>query len=149
MGCNWLERGARGSIGLLLAGAALVTLGCQQNGPYLQTEQYVTQGGQEQLTGTACMTSDKGNGMGGGLSPDQPGAGGDGGNDAAGYSFSYDGTGGGVRLKVLDAAGKTLVDKTYDSAFMDSGRKDEVTVEIGAGSARFVAWGAPQCEQTK
>lgn len=117
--------------------------------PYLQTEQYVTHGGQEELTGIACMSSDKGNGMSGGLAPDQPGAVGDGGNDAADYSFSYDGTGGAVRLQVLDAAGKSLADKTYDSTFMESGRKDEVTVDVGSGSARFVAWGVPDCKTTQ
>jgi len=148
MGWNRLECRARARVGLLLlAGSALVS--CQQSGPYLYSEQYVTRGGQEELTGSSCMSSDKGNGMSGGLSPDQPGAGGDGGNDAAGYAFSYDGMGDAVRLRVVDPAGNTLADTTYDRAFLESGRKDEVTVDVAGGNARFVAWGVPDCDSTQ
>lgn len=134
-----------------LSGSALVALGaCGQNGPYLQTEQFVARDGQpEEKIGTACMSAEKGGGMGGGRAPGVPGAAGEGSEDAAGYSFSYDGTGSGVRFRVVDAAGKTLADKSYDGAFIDSGRKDEVTVDTGDATARFVAWGVPQCGQTK
>jgi hypothetical protein len=125
--------------------AVVLGAGCQ-NGPYLQTEQFVARDGQrEEKIGTACMSAEKGSGMGGGRAPGVPGAAGEGSEEAAGYSFSYDGTGAGVRFRVLDSAGKTLADKNYDGAFIDSGRKDEVTIEVGAEKARFVAWGVPQC----
>jgi hypothetical protein len=145
MGRNSRERGLRGLAGALSGGAALLGLGCQ-NGPYLQTEQFVSRDGrQEEKTGTACMSAEKGGGLGGGRAPGVPGAAGEGSEEAAGYSFSYDGTGSGVRFRVVDGAGKTLADKLYDGAFIDSGRKDEVTIEAGAERARFVAWGVPQC----
>ena len=144
MGRNSRERGLAGTARVLLGGAALLVLDCQ-NGPYLQTEQFVTRDGQpEEKIGTACMSAEKGGGMGGGRAPGVPGAAGEG-SEEAGYSFSYDGTGGGVRFRVVDSAGKTLADKNYDGAFLDSGRKDEVTIDAGAEKARFVAWGVPQC----
>ena len=132
----------------ILATVALCT-GCE-DGPYLQTEQFVTRDGlQEEKIGTACISAEKGSGLGGGRAPGVPGAAGEGSEETAGYSFSYDGTGSGVRFRVIDSGGKTLADKTYDGAFLDSGRKDEMTVDTGATLARFVAWGVPQCGQTK
>lgn len=126
---------------------ALLGAGCQR-GPFLQTEQYVTKGGEEEQIGTACMSIEKGDGMGGGRAPGVPGAAGEGGDEAA-YSFSYDGTGNSVRFRVVDDAGRTLADKNYDGAFIDSARKDEVTIETGSAAARFVAWGVPHCGQVK
>lgn len=148
MGRTHAGYGARGRAVAALFGAGLLALGCQ-NGPYLQTEQYVTNDGREDQVGVACMSVEKGSGMGGGRAPGVPGAAGDGGEEGVGHSFSYDGTGNSVRLRVVDVAGKTLVDKNYDGAFIDSGRKDEVTVDTGRGTARFVAWGVPQCGATK
>jgi hypothetical protein len=132
-----------------LAALPLMTAGCGGDGPFLQTEQYVTRAGHEEKTGTACMAVGKGNGMGGGRAPGVPGAAGEGAVDAASdYSFSYDGTGSGVRLLVVDSAGNTLADRSYDSAFIDSGRKDEVKIDVVGESARFVSWGVPQCVET-
>lgn len=129
--------------------AVLLALGCQ-NGPYLQTEQFVAHDGEPaEKIGTACMSVEKGSGMAGGRAPGVPGAAGEGAEEVAGYSFSYDGTGSSVRLRVSDGDGKSLADKTYDAAFIDSGRKDEVTVATGVTTARFVAWGVPQCGATK
>ncbi len=127
----------------------LFTVGCQE-GPFLQTEQYVTRGGEpEEKVGTACMSVDKGGGLGGGRAPGVPGAAGDGSAaEAASYSFSYEGTGKAVRLQVVDGDGTILADKSYDSAFIDSGRKGEVKVDAGGETTRFVAWGVPQCGQT-
>src|SRR5689334_21125393 len=111
--------------------------GCQ-HGPLLQTEEYVTMGEVEKLICTGCISVEKGGGMGGGRAPGVPGAAGEGGEEPA-HSFSYDGTGSGVRFRVVDGAGRTLADKRYDDAFIDSGRKDEVTVNTGSATARFVA----------
>jgi len=141
-GCGTLAWAACGGLG-----CALLSLGCQ-NGPFLQTEQYVTRSGEEEQVGTACISVEKGSGMGGGRAPGVPGAAGEGGDDS-GYSFSYDGSGSGVRFRIVDGAGRTLADKTYDGGFIDSGRRDEVTVDTGSAAARFVAWGVPQCGQTK
>ena len=134
-----------------LGGLATVAL-CMacESGPYLQTEQFVTRDGlQEEKIGMACLSAGKGSGLGGGRAPGVPGAAGEGSEESPGYSFSYDGTGSGVRFRVVDNAGKTLADRTYDGPFLDSGRKDEMTVGAGATLARFVAWGVPQCGQTK
>jgi hypothetical protein len=125
--------------------AALLVLSCQ-SGPYLQTEQFVAREGQpEEQMGVACISAEKGGGMAGGRAPGVPGAAGEGSEEIAGYSFSYDGNGSSVRLRVRDGDGKLLADKTYDGAFIDSGRKHGVTVNTGATTARFVAWGVPQC----
>jgi hypothetical protein len=148
---GWNFRGQVMAVAAGLGGLATVVLcaGCE-DGPYLQTEQFVARDGQpEEKIGTACMSAEKGGGMGGGRAPGVPGAGGEGSEEGNGYSFSYDGTGGGVRFRVVDSAGKVLADKSYDGAFIDSGRKDEVTVDTGDATARFVAWGVPQCGQTR
>jgi hypothetical protein len=131
-------------LGALVA-SAFLGVGCQ-TGPFLQTEQHETRAGEEEQIGSACLSVEKGGGLGGGRAPGVPGAAGEGGDDGD-YSFSYDGTGGGVRFRVLDGGGKSLADKSYDSAFIDSGRKDEVTIELGGRAARFVAWGVPHCGQ--
>ena len=146
MGWNWQDvavRGVGGGAGVL---GVLLAVGCQ-NGPYLQTEQYVTRDGQpEEKVGSACMSVEKGNGMGGGRAPGVPGAAGDSSADATGdYSFSYEGTGNGVRLQVIESDGTVLAEKSYDGAFIDSGRKDEVKIVVVGETARFVAWGVPEC----
>ena len=125
---------------------SVLAAGCQ-NGPFLQTEQFVTRDGQEEQVGMACMSVDKGSGLGGGRAPGVPGAAGDGAGEAAasGHSFSYEGTGNGVRLTVADGAGITLAQRTYDSAFIDSRRKDELTVELEGETLRFVARGIATC----
>jgi hypothetical protein len=149
MGRNWQDvavRGVGGGVGVL---GVLLAVGCQ-DGPFLQTEQYVTRDGQpEEKVGTACISVEKGNGMGGGRAPGVPGAAGDGSADAAGsYSFSYEGTGSGVRFQVVASDGTLLADKNYDGPFIDSGRKDEVKIVADGETARFVASGIAQCGQT-
>lgn len=149
MGRIWQDvavRGVGGGVGVL---GVLLGLGCQ-SGPFLQTEQYVTHDGHsEEKMGTACMSVEKGSGIGGGRAPGVPGAAGEGSADtAASYSFSYEGTGNGIRLRVIENDGTVLADKSYDSALIDSGRKDEVKIAVGDETVRFVAWGVPQCGQS-
>jgi hypothetical protein len=124
-------------------------VGCQ-SGPFLETEQYVTHDGQpEEKIGTACLSAEKGGGLGGGRAPGVPGAAGEGSaEETPSYSYSYEGTGSGVRFQVVQSDGTLLADKRYESAFIESGRKDEVTITVGDETARFVAWGVPQCGQT-
>jgi len=123
----------------------LLDVGCQ-DGPFLQTEQFVTRGGQEERVGTACIAAQKGSGLGGGRAPGVPGAAGESaGASTNGYSFSYEGTGSGVRLTVTDGSGQTLAARNYDSAFIDTGRKDELNVEADGEKLRFVAWGVAEC----
>jgi hypothetical protein len=137
----------RGRMTRLAAGLAfgLLGAGCQ-DGPFLQTEQFVSHDGQEEQVGTACIAVQKGSGMGGGRAPGVPGAAGEGAQTApSGYSFSYEGTGSGVRLVVVDGSGKTLAERSYDSGFIDSGRKDEVKVDADGEALRFVGWGVSAC----
>jgi hypothetical protein len=147
-----MGRFLRGRVTLTVVGVAelacvLFGVGCQ-SGPFLQTEQFVTRDGQEERVGRACMSLQKGSGMGGGRAPGVPGAAGEGTGEAGSeHSFSYEGTGNAVRLTVVDGAGKTLVDRSYDSAFIDAGRKHQVTIETDGETLRFVAWGVPTCEQ--
>src|SRR5262245_38607478 len=132
-------------MGWKLGGVSLLLLGCQE-GPYLHVEQFITRpGGTEEAMGIACMSGEKGEGMGGGLARTMPGAGGEADMPALSYSFSYEGTGNGVRLKVELADGKVLTNKLYDAAFIESGRKDEVKVDTGSDVLRFQAWGVPDC----
>lgn len=146
MGWNFRGRVTLAAAGFGALACALFGVGCE-NGPFLQTEQYVTRGGQEEQIGRACISVEKGSGMGGGRAPGVPGAAGDGAGDAAasGHSFSYEGMGNGLRLTVLDGSGQTLAQRNYDAAFLDSGRKDQVTVEADAETLRFVGWGVPTC----
>lgn len=133
--------------GLGAVACALFGVGCQ-NGPFfLQTEQYVTKGGHEEQVGRACISSQKGSGMGGGRAPGVPGAAGDGAGNAAvsGHSFNYEGVGNGVRLTVVDGNGQMLAERSYDSGFLDAGRKDQVTVELDGEALRFVGWGVATC----
>jgi hypothetical protein len=144
---GWSLRGriTLAAAGLGSLGCVLLGVGCQE-GPFLQTEQFVTRDGQEEQVGTACIAVQKGSGLGGGRAPGVPGAGGEG--EAAtpsGHSFSYEGTGSGVRLAVLDGSGKTLAERNYDSAFIDAGRKDELKVEADSEKLRFVGWGVAAC----
>jgi hypothetical protein len=124
---------------------ALLSAACQ-DGPFLQTEQFVTRDGQEEQVGSACISVQKGAGMGGGRAPGAPGAAGEAADGApSGYSFSYEGTGGGVHLAVVDGSGKTLAERTYDSGFIDAGRKDELKVSPDGEQLRFVGWGVATC----
>lgn len=142
MGWNFRGRMTLRAVGLALG---LLSAGCQ-DGPFLQTEQFVTGDGQEEQVGTACISVQKGSGMGGGRAPGVPGAAGDGTDGALnGYSFSYEGTGNGVRLLVVDGGGQTLAQRSYDSAFIDGGRKDELEVEADGQKLRFVGWGVAAC----
>lgn len=141
----------RGQVTLTAVGAGALTYvlfgaGCQ-NGPFLQTEQYVTKFGQEEQVGRACISSQKGSGMGGGRAPGVPGAAGDGTGSAAvsGHSFSYEGVGDGVRLTVVDGNGRTLAQRSYDAGFLEAGRKDQLTVEMESETLRFVGWGVATC----
>ena len=145
MGWNFRGRVTLAVVGVGALTCALLGVGCQ-NGPFLQTEQYVTKDGQEEQVGRACISAQKGSGMGGGRAPGVPGAAGEAALAAtAGHSFNYEGTGNSVRLTVADGAGNTLVERSYDSAFIDAGRKDQVTVEADGETLRFVAWGVPSC----
>jgi len=145
---EWYFRGrwALTAAGLGVLVCVLLAVGCQ-NGPFLQTEQFVTRDGQEEQVGSACISVDKGSGLGGGRAPGVPGAAGDRAGEAAasGHSFSYEGTGNGVRLTVADGSGAALAQRTYDSAFIDTGRKDELTVELEGETLRFVARGIATC----
>ena len=145
-----MSRSLRGRITLLALGVmgavgALLSVGCE-DGPFLQTEQFVTRRGHdEEQVGSACVRVQKGSGLGGGRAPGAPGAGGDGDGAASGYSFSYEGTGSAVHLIVADKNGKTLAERSYDTAFIDARRTDELEVEADGEALRFVARGVAMC----
>jgi hypothetical protein len=146
MGWSLQGRVALAALGLGSAAVVLLSVGCEE-GPFLQTEQFVTRAGQdEEQVGSACIPAQKGGGLGGGRAPGVPGAAGEGTAAAAsGYSFSYEGTGSGVRLVIADGGGKTLAERHYDAAFISAGRKDELKVETDSETLRFVGWGVAAC----
>lgn len=132
-------------LGVTAAVAALLSVGCE-DGPFLQTEQFVTRHGyDEEQVGSACIPVQKGSGMGGGRAPGVPGAGGDGNETLSGYSFSYEGTGSAVHLVVADKNGKTLAERSYDAAFIDARRRDELEVVADGETLRFVGRGVAAC----
>jgi hypothetical protein len=118
----------------------LLACGCGKN-PVLQMQEYSTVDGKETLNGSGCVGTDNGEttGAGTGVAPggDTPGP---------GYSYEYDGTGDGVHFVVRDGTGAELATRDYDGVFLDSGKRDEVIVEPGGISVRFVHWGAKVCE---
>jgi hypothetical protein len=139
-----------GRVGLALAGGVVGVsaglIGGCQNRPFVQTEQYVTRDGREQQIGSACAGFEKDSGFGAGLLPGVPGAAGDPGVDETnGYAFKYEGTGNSLRLSVTDAHGQTTAERSYDGAFVESGRKDELEVDAGEQRLRFVAQGVSEC----
>jgi hypothetical protein len=145
MGWRSLGRAGLAMAGGLFGVAAGLIGGCQ-SGPFVQTEQYVTREGQEQQIGSACAGFEKDSGFGAGLLPGVPGAGGDSDADeTSGYAFKYEGTGNSLRLSVTDGHGHTMAQRSYDGAFVDSGRKDELSVEAGEQKLRFVAWRVSEC----
>src|SRR4051812_30609203 len=133
------ERFVWASKGLVVL--ALLAVGCGES-PVLQTQEYSTIDGVESLTGSSCFSAAKGGKAttGTGASP--------GGDATAAPSFSaeYDGTGDAVHFSVRDAAGAELAERTYDAAFLDSGKRDEVAVAPGGIPLRFVNWGAKACD---
>jgi hypothetical protein len=146
---SWSLRGRVALMAMALASAvgALLSVGCE-DGPSLQTEQFTTRDGEpEEQVGRACIPVKKGSGMGGGRAPGVPGAAGEGDTVAStsGYSFSYEGTGSGVRLTVADKRGKTLAERNYDAAFIAAGRKDELEVATPGETLRFVGRGVAAC----
>jgi hypothetical protein len=120
---------------------ALLAFGCGES-PVLRAQEYSTIDGTEQLIGSTCFSSAKGGeattGTGAAPGADT--------TSAPSYSAEYDGTGDSVRFIVRDATGAELAQRTYDSDFLDSGKRDEVTVAPGGIPVRFVHWGDKQCD---
>jgi hypothetical protein len=120
---------------------ALLAVGCGES-PVLQTQEYSTIDGVESLTGSSCFSAAKGGRATTGTGS-APGA------DttlAPSFSAEYDGTGDAVHFSVRDGTGAELVERTYDAAFLDSGKRDEVAVAPGGIPLRFVNWGAKTCD---
>jgi hypothetical protein len=109
-------------------------------------EEFLTKAGeQERYMGGGCMALEKGNGMGSGTAPGAYGVAG-----AAtveqGYSYSYEGRGNAILFRFATYDGEVLAERTYDEKFIDSGRKDVVSVEAYGQTLRFVNWGAQECQ---
>lgn len=122
---------------------ALLASGCGES-PVLQTQEYSTIDGVESLTGSSCFSAAKGGeastGTGTGVAPGADTT------SVPSYSAEYKGTGDAVHFSVRDATGAELAERTYDAAFLDSGKRDEVAVTPGGISLRFVNWGAKACD---
>ena len=143
MEASWVLASSAGK--LALGALLLVLTGCDE-GPFLQTEELVSKDGVERYVGGSCMSVDSGNGMGGGMAPASLGAAGDAPETSAfAYSFSYEGKGKSMHFRLADGAGEILAERSYTAAFIESGRKDEVTADAGGQKLRFVHWGVPEC----
>lgn len=128
-------------------GLLLLLLGACEDGPFLQTEEFTTQDGAERYLGGSCMAVGTGSGLGGGKAPQPQGAAGDADDSASfAYSFSYEGRDKGMHFQVADGAGRLLAERSYSASFIDSGRRDEVKVDVGSQKLRFVHRGVPECQ---
>jgi hypothetical protein len=129
-----------------LVGPLALLVGCQEEGPFLQTEEFLTQGdAAERYMGGACMTASEGNGMGGGTAPGAQGSAGES-TAALGYQYGYEGRDGGIRFTFTDNTGEVLAERDYDEAFLNAGRSDEVAVEFAGQTWRFVNRGVQECQ---
>ncbi len=150
---GWCDNGCVGqrrkSVRVALLSVAGVWLAGCAEGPFLQVEEYVTKpGAAEVYTGGSCFSTEKGNASGGATAP---GAFGSAGEAAAslGYSYGYEGRGKAVRFSLRDYDGQILVERNYDAAFLVSGRKDVVALQLFGQSLRFVHRGVAKCSEVR
>lgn len=133
-------------LGLLGVGAlGLVLGGCQQpdEGPYLQTEFYETKAGEsERYLGGSCMGVSQESGFGGGTAPGAT----DSENLQIRYQYVYESTGDGVHFAFTNQGSGAKEERNYNAAFIASGERDEVVVQVGGDERRFVNWGTAECE---
>lgn len=123
-------------------------LGCAE-GPFLQTEEFVTKPNEAEVyVRGSCFSTEKGNASGGATAP---GAFGSAGEAAAslGYSYGYEGRGKAVRFSLTDYDGQLLAERNYDAAFLESGRKDVVALQLFGQSLRFVHRGVAKCSEVR
>jgi len=131
-----------------LVGPLLLLPACTE-GPYLMSEEYLTHDGQaEEYMGGGCVSVQEGNGMGGGTAPEL-GTGGEGGETVPGFSVGYEGTGDSVHFYVTDGYGVMQAERDYDTEFLLSGQREEITVDITRGKMRFVHWGGAKCQEIR
>ncbi|HEY6077427.1 MAG TPA: hypothetical protein VIW29_01405 [Polyangiaceae bacterium] len=132
--------------GVLLV--ALASAGCAE-GPFLQTEELVTKPGEaEGYVGGSCLGVERGSSSGGATAPGAFGSAGEA-AVAQGYSYGYEGRGKAVRFSVSDYDGQILAERSYDAAFLESGRRDVVTLEVFGQTLRFVHWGVGKCGEIR
>jgi hypothetical protein len=128
-------------------GALLLSLTGCDDGPFLQTEEFTTRDGAERYMGGSCMSVGTGSGLGGGKAPQPEGAAGESGDSASfAYSFSYEGRDKGMHFQIADGAGRLLAERSYSASFIESGRRDEVKVDVATQKLRFVHRGVPECQ---
>jgi hypothetical protein len=131
-----------------VVGLAALCSGCSE-GPFLQTEEFLTNGEEAEVyMGGGCISVQEGNGMGGGTAP-VLGAGGEEGEPVSGWSVSYEGTGKSVHFLVTDGAGEVLAERDYDSEWLLSGQREEISVDVSGGKKRFLHWGGAKCQDTR
>jgi hypothetical protein len=128
-------------------GALLLSLTACDEGPFLQTEEFATRDGVERYVGGSCMSVGSGSGLGGGKAPLPEGAAGESSDSASfAYSFSYEGRDKGLHFQIADGAGRVLAQRSYSASFLESGRRDELKVDVGSQKLRFVHRGVPECQ---
>jgi hypothetical protein len=128
------------SLGSLL-GSWLLLAGCEQEGPYLQMEEFLTKSDEgERYMGGSCMSGSEGGGVGAGRAPGPDG------NTADTFEYSYQSGEGGVHFVFKNGLGEILAERRYNEKFLSSGQRDEVVVEFGEETYRFVHWGVQECQ---
>jgi hypothetical protein len=126
---------------LVLVGVAGAGLGCE-DGPQFAINERIFEYPSMKPAGAGCVAVKLGGGRGG----TGTAGGGDGSTLAIEVSF------GDEVIVTVKEAGRLLVQRTYDEAFLRSGRLDEFTVTASTGHARllrywasFDAGGRPSC----
>ena len=126
-GCGWLL-------------GALVT-GCG-SGPALRYEEFYSSDGVERSVGTGCIVAEEG------LSGSSTtGAAGGAANPVQTYTVAYDGEDEeAITVTVIDGGGTVRASRVYDEAFLESGKSDEIVVDLEMDTLRLRYFGSDTCD---
>jgi hypothetical protein len=125
-GCTWL-------LGALASGCG--------SGPALRYEEFYTSNGEERALGDGCMLAEEG--ISGSMATGVAGGAGD---PMQPYTVEYEGLDGGIMVTITDGGGKVQARRVYDEAFLESGKSDEIVVDLEMDTLRLRYFGAESCD---
>jgi len=118
---------------------ALAT-GCG-SGPALRYEESYTSEGVERSIGGGCILAEEG------LSGSSAtGVAGGAGNPMQPYTIAYESKDDGITVIVTDGGGTSRAHRVYDEAFLESGKSDEIVVDLEMDTLRLRYFGAESCD---
>jgi hypothetical protein len=111
------------------------------SGPALRYEEFYTSNGEERSLGKGCMLAE--DGLSGSTAT---GVAGGAGNPMQPYTTAYEGRDGAVIVTVTDGAGTVRARRVYDEAFLESGKSDEIVVDLETDTLRLRYFGGESCD---